>query len=819
MSLTNNGAGTVTIGVLPVTASLSGNGLISSSQQITNFGFTSASLSIRKDLSVVSGIQSITLTGSIFLDSSGSNGAFLRVDAGGAPVLLNGVVSSSQQIEDYDVFAVKDSANRFVGNQEITGSLISTATITTNDLFVANSPNFAVPQGNVIIGGTDSRIAFLPTASLTTTAAIGVVDGFATSFSNISTVKFTTDFAVNSSGSGVVVISSVSGSGGTLSSGSGFPFSGSAVITGSLTTTGPVTASAFAITSVGTPEIESATNINLTAGNAVIVTSSPLRLASYTNAQTGSITAQNGDIIYNSTTNKFMGREGSNWVEFTSGSSIIGGGGSIETGSFATTASFNTFTSSYNSGSFSGSFVGDGSGLTGLPAVSSINTGSFAVTGSNIFRGNQIISGSVTITGSISQVGVGTNIIITLTPPASRTTATQNVIIGPFAGNGITTGFGNTYIGNGTGQSNQTGNNQTFIGRDAGRVNTANENTFVGSLSGYFNTTGTGNSFFGYYAGYNNTASNNTFIGDEAGFSNTSGNNNTFVGQRAGNLNTTAQHNTFVGSSAGQLNISGNYNTFIGKEAGSLNTTGTLNTFIGYEAGYSNNTAGQNTFVGGNSGFNNSVGTYNTFVGVSAGYYNTSGSNNTFVGTSAGSDNTTGAQNSYFGLNSGNSNSVGNHNSSFGYSAGSSSVSGSNNSFFGSMVASGMTSGSGNTFIGYQAARIISGSGVLSSADNSICLGYLARLSQNNETNQIVIGFNTIGNGSNTVTIGNSSITATHLRGNTIITGSVSVTEVIRLSAVNPLPVSATAGTLAVSSSGAVVKPYFFDGSVWNELY
>jgi hypothetical protein len=321
MSLTDNGAGTVTIGVVGEVggaSGASGNNLISSSQQITDFGFISSSLTIQKGISVISGIQSITLTGSIFLDNSGSNGAFLRVDSdGGAPVILNGVVSSSQQIEDFDTFAVKDSANRFVGNQEITGSLISTATITTNDLYVANSPNFAVPEGNLIVGGSGSRVAFLPTASLTTTAAIGVVDGFDTAFSNINTLKFTTDFAVNSSGSGVVVISSVSGSGdnGIIVSGSGFPFSGSAVITGSLEVTGNVTASAFAITSIGVPTIESSTNINLTAGGVVNITQSPLRLANFTNSETGSITAQNGDMIYNSTTNKFMGYASGSWVQ------------------------------------------------------------------------------------------------------------------------------------------------------------------------------------------------------------------------------------------------------------------------------------------------------------------------------------------------------------------------------------------------------------------------------------------------------------------------------------------------------------------------
>lgn len=44
---------------------------------------------------------------------------------------------------------------------------------------------------------------------------------------------------------------------------------------------------------------------------------------------------------------------------------------SIFTSSFVSTSSFNSFTSSYNTGSFTGSFIGtfigDGSGLTGLP--------------------------------------------------------------------------------------------------------------------------------------------------------------------------------------------------------------------------------------------------------------------------------------------------------------------------------------------------------------------------------------------------------------------------------------------------------------------
>jgi hypothetical protein len=302
MNLTNNGAGTVTIGVV--------GGGVSGTNGSAGTSGTSISLTLRKGISVISGVQSITLTGSIFLDNSGSNGAFLRVDDSG-PVLI-GVVTSSQQIVNYDVFAVKSSSNSFLGTQNITGSLIST------ELYVENSPNFRIPQGNIMVGASGSRSAFLPTSSLGFSGVSVIDQGLNITFTEKTKLAFTDDFVVSASGSDGVVISSVGSGGG---SGVGFPFTGSAGISGSLAVTGDVsvggflTASAFAISSVGTPEIESATNINLTAGNAVVITSSSLRLAIFTDDQTGSLTAQNGDMIYNSTAHKFMGYASGSWVQ------------------------------------------------------------------------------------------------------------------------------------------------------------------------------------------------------------------------------------------------------------------------------------------------------------------------------------------------------------------------------------------------------------------------------------------------------------------------------------------------------------------------
>ena len=71
----------------------------------------------------------------------------------------------------------------------------------------------------------------------------------------------------------------IQGGGGT---GSGFPFSGSAVITGSLTVSGSVTAHSYlAQNGSGTPTLTSANNIILSASNAVIIKDASLRLNAF----------------------------------------------------------------------------------------------------------------------------------------------------------------------------------------------------------------------------------------------------------------------------------------------------------------------------------------------------------------------------------------------------------------------------------------------------------------------------------------------------------------------------------------------------------
>jgi uncharacterized delta-60 repeat protein len=144
-------------------------------------------------------------------------------------------------------------------------------------------------------------------------------------------------------------------------------------------------------------------------------------------------------------------------------------------------------------GSFTGSFIGDGSGLTGIPGVTPIATGSFATTGSNQFKANQTISGSLTVSGSISQVGIGTNNTFMGNGAGSVNNPSQgayNTFIGTSAGQANTIGTGNIAVGSSALNQNILGDSNIAVGNEAGSyaigfsVNTgATNSVFVGHLT------------------------------------------------------------------------------------------------------------------------------------------------------------------------------------------------------------------------------------------------------------------------------------------------------------------------------------------------
>jgi len=127
-------------------------------------------------------------------------------------------------------------------------------------------------------------------------------------------------------------------------------------------------------------------------------------------------------------------------------------------------------------------------------------------------------------------------------------------------------------------------------------------------------------------------------------------------------------------------------------------------------------------------------------------------------------NNSTGERNTAFGYRASSENTTGGYNCSFGQFALFSSTQSMENTAVGAGSLAWLTTGDRNIGIGRNAG-VGAGTSLVNMSD-SIFIGYLTTPANNGETNQIVIGNSQAGNGSNSVTLGNSSITKTILRGN-----------------------------------------------------
>ncbi|MDD2680595.1 MAG: hypothetical protein PHE20_00655 [Patescibacteria group bacterium] len=193
----------------------------------------------------------------------------------------------------------------------------------------------------------------------------------------------------------------------------------------------------------------------------------------------------------------------------------------------------------------------------------------------------------------------------------------------------------------------------------------------------------------------------------------------TVLGNGNVGIGTTAPNNLL--QVAGLINFNDtDFNTFIGRNAGLNVVAGAqYNTFLGYEAGRSAGGTGAadfNVAVGRRALYSNSTGSYNVAQGVNSLY-----------------DNTTGIYNVAQGSNALIYNITGNYNSALGSGAG-------------SFITDGTTK---NT-----------------TGDYNLFLGVNTKALADNDQNEIVIGYNATGLGSNTVVLGNDSITKTALKGN-----------------------------------------------------
>jgi hypothetical protein len=172
--------------------------------------------------------------------------------------------------------------------------------------------------------------------------------------------------------------------------------------------------------------------------------------------------------------------------------------------------------------------------------------------------------------------------------------------------------------------------------------------------------------------------------------------------------------------------------------------------------------------IGLDAGLSLTTGTENTFIGTNAGELNTTGQSNTFVGNGAGRSVTTRIGHTYIGSGAGAVNNSSN-----------------SNTVIGAGALGLATTGGGNVVVGLNAARSFPGPGAQANPSNGVYIGNSVEASSVTPTNEIVIGSNATGAGSNTVVIGSTAILNTYLNGNVnisdgsnIVLGSATGTQI-----------------------------------------
>ena len=202
--------------------------------------------------------------------------------------------------------------------------------------------------------------------------------------------------------------------------------------------------------------------------------------------------------------------------------------------------------------------------------------------------------------------------------------------------------------------------------------------------------------------------------------------------------------------------------------AGTETITGakTFSTDVEIDGKLDLNASGLSVFIGTNTGsVDDGSSNRNVGVGYSALSSNTSGYNNTASGFQALRDNTEGYENTANGYESLRNNTLGYYNTASGFQSLILNTSGYQNTANGYQALYSNTTGIGNTANGYQAGRYTSTGGNNTDGDNSVFIGYDTRPLADAQTNQIVIGYQARGLGSNTVVIGDTNIVTTRLQG------------------------------------------------------
>jgi len=408
--------------------------------------------------------------------------------------------------------------------------------------------------------------------------------------------------------------------------------------------------------------------------------------------------------------------------------------------------------------SFSGAFLGNGSGLTNLNA-SQLTGGTVPNSVLPGFQGSNNAVG-----GGAGNMIVGTDSVIA--GGLNNTNNANQSAIGGGGGNLIQSGAYYSVIAGGGGNLIQSNSYDSFIG--SGYHNFVQGNSVVSVINGgQFNAILTNVNFSVIGGGYGNTNAGN-YATIPGGYANLATGSNSFA---AGSYAHATNHGAFVWSddSATSAFSSTNNNSFNVRAAGGVQlVTGGAGLSVdgqavvvagGNGAGLTNLNAAALSSIGNTNGL-----AYGNFFAGPAGNPTNSGSLSTAIGYQALESNSTGSGNSAYGSTALFANTTGSDNLAMGSAAMRGNVNGSQNTGLGYFTLYYNVSGWQNTAVGGNALGLL-GNSTGAGGSNNIAVGFDAAYSYTgNESGNIVIGSPGVQGENNTIRIGNSQ-TNTYLAG------------------------------------------------------
>ena len=554
-------------------------GFISSSQQITDFGFVSESGVAPQG--TISSSQQIADFGYIsssigFYSSSNqiSESGYIDRNEGYWLTFSSSVEDRITTIEEVGGGGVGLESNTFVGDQTITGSVFISGALTVDEFIVSNDGlgepiiysatniNLSASVGAVIINSSPLRLTSYTNAE---TSSISATNG---------------DLIYNSTVEKLIAYQS--GAWGELGGNVQWDYID------------------------GKPDgvVSSSLQLNLRSSN---TSSLVLGFGS------GQILSQSID-----TYTTLIGAYAGNVIESGNGNTIIGSY-ALQT---APTSVSNTAIGTY---ALQNNVSGGFNIAIGNSSMRDVNFGEYNIAvGNNSLENHSFGNRNIAIghnsmidnVNAANNIGLGEYTLSKISSSILNVEVTENIAIGHYSARNLTTGSKNVTIGNHSGADLTTGIDNTFVGSYTNVSSSySSYNTSIGSEAAKFNLFGSSNVAVGYAALRESTSgSNNVAIGNNA-LKNSNGFSNVAVGSGASINGGTGDYNIAIGDSAGTNVGNGNDNIAIGRL-----TIGTLQN-------------GSDNIAIGKSGVSALAdGNHNIAIGTDAGDLITNGSGNILIG-------------------------------------------------------------------------------------------------------------------------------------------------------------------------------------------